>query len=177
MGARKGRGIDFATLKIDGVAKSADSGAVSHFVVFVSTGLYSGFCPFAPGTAGTFVGAAISLALSSAGPFNYFVLTLSILLGGVWLSGKAEVVFGKKDHQAIVIDEICGFMIAMFMVPKSIMNLLWGLALFRLLDIWKPFGQLERLKRGFGVMADDLAAGLSANIILHFLRLYGLSWP
>lgn len=177
MGERKSQGIDLATLKIDHTEKSADWGAKAHFVIFISTGFYSGFSPIAPGTAGTLVGAAVCLAIFPISPLRYLAFIIPVLLAAVWFSGKAEALFDKKDYQAIVIDEICGFIVAMFMVPISSINILWGVMLFRLFDIWKPFGQLERLKSGFGVVADDLAAGLSTNIILQFLRLFGLSWP
>ena len=147
----------------------------NELIKFIATGAYSGYSPVAPGTAGSAVGVliyllAFSLQLSA---FNYLLLTISIVLIGIWVSGKAEYLFKRKDSQKIVIDEIAGILISLFMLPHGFWIVLSGFLIFRIIDISKPFYILERLPKGFGVMMDDVAAGIATNLILQiFLFLY-----
>jgi len=144
-------------------------------IKFIATGFYSGCSPIAPGTAGSLVGILIylliiSLQLSS---ISYLLLIISILLIGIWVSEKAEYIFERKDSQKIVIDEIAGILISLFMLPHGFWIVLSGFIIFRIIDISKPFYMLERLPKGFGVMMDDVAAGIATNLILQiFLFLY-----
>src|SRR3989338_258697 len=140
----------------------------NKLIKFIATGFYSGYSPIAPGTAGPAVGVliyllAFSLQLSA---FNYLLLTISIVLIGIWVSGKAEYLFKRKDSQKIVIDEIAGILISLFMLPHGFWIVLSGFLIFRIIDISKPFYILERLPKGFGVMMDDVAAGIATNLIL-----------
>ncbi|OGW03357.1 MAG: hypothetical protein A2889_08910 [Nitrospinae bacterium RIFCSPLOWO2_01_FULL_39_10] len=140
----------------------------NELIKFIATGAYSGYSPVAPGTAGSAVGIliyllAFSLQLSA---FSYLLLTISIVLIGIWVSGKAEYIFKRKDSQKIVIDEIAGMLISLFMLPHGFWILLSGFIIFRIIDISKPFYILERLPKGFGVMMDDVAAGIATNLIL-----------
>jgi phosphatidylglycerophosphatase A len=75
------------------------------------------------------------------------------------------------DPQKIVIDEIIGFWIAMIAVPYTAWTLFAGFVLFRIFDIWKPLGirKMEKFKGGWGVMLDDVLAGIYANIVLQVL--------
>ncbi|HAP66948.1 MAG TPA: phosphatidylglycerophosphatase A [Nitrospinae bacterium] len=140
----------------------------NKLIKFIATGFYSGYSPIAPGTAGSLVGVLIylltfSLQLSA---FSYFLLTISIVLIGIWVSEKAEYIFKRKDSQKIVIDEIAGILISLFMLPHEFWIVLSGFIIFRIIDISKPFYMLERLPNGFGVMMDDVAAGIATNLIL-----------
>ena len=140
----------------------------NKLIKFIATGFYSGYSPIAPGTAGSLVGVLIylltfSLQLSA---FSYFLLTISIVLIGIWVSEKAEYIFKRKDSQKIVIDEIAGILISLFMLPHEFWIVLSGFIIFRIIDISKPFYMLERLPKGFGVMMDDVAAGIATNLIL-----------
>jgi len=91
---------------------------------------------------------------------------------GIWVSGKAEYLFKRKDSQKIVIDEIAGILISLFMLPHGFWIVLSAFIIFRLIDISKPFYILEKLPSGFGVMMDDVAAGIATNLILRiFLRM------
>ena len=147
----------------------------NELIKFIATGFYSGCSPIAPGTAGSLVGIliyllAFSLQLSS---ISYLLLIISILLIGIWVSEKAEYIFERKDSQKIVIDEIAGILISLFMLPHGFWIVLSGFIIFRIIDISKPFYMLERLPKGFGVMMDDVAAGIATNLILQiFLFLY-----
>lgn len=141
----------------------------NELIKFIATGFYSGYSPVAPGTAGSLVGILIylliiiSLQLSS---ISYLLLVISILLIGIWVSEKAEYIFKRKDSQKIVIDEIAGILISLFMLPHEFWIVLSGFIIFRIIDTSKPFYMLERLPNGFGVMMDDVAAGIATNLIL-----------
>lgn len=133
---------------------------------------YLGYIPIAPGTfGGSLLGAGIFWLLS---PYEliYFLVTLKIILLAIWSSGQAEAIFGKKDDQRIVIDETAGMLIAMLWLPdKSLLYLGLGFVVFRVMDIVKPLGikQLQKIRGGWGVVADDVAAGLVTNIILRIV--------
>ncbi len=141
-------------------------------IIFIATGAYSGYFPVAPGTAGSLVGVILYLFLCKLHPLFYLIITIFLFSLGVWLSGEAEKILNKKDHSYIVIDEIVGFLVTMFLLPEGIWFIIGGFFLFRLLDILKPsFQQIERINGGLGVMLDDIVAGILANLILQSLRL------
>ena len=91
---------------------------------------------------------------------------------GIRVSGKAEDIFQKKDSQKIVIDEIAGMLISLFMLPPEFLTILSGFLIFRIIDITKPFHILERLPHGFGVMMDDIAAGVRPQIEAGLFKQY-----
>lgn len=94
-------------------------------------------------------------------------ITIVITLIGVWSSSAIEPVWGK-DPARVVVDEIAGMCISLLFLPVSIKLVLCALILFRLFDILKPFfiRKIESLPRGWGVMMDDVLAGIYTNIIL-----------
>jgi len=137
----------------------------------LSTGLGSGYCPFAPGTAGTIVGIPVYLVFST---FPWPVLLLSVTalsFLAVYVSGEAERMFGERDPSAVVIDEIAGLQVALFLVPPSLFSVAAGFVLFRFFDVVKPFPvrACERLPGGWGIVADYLAAGLYSALVLQLL--------
>lgn len=140
----------------------------NELIKFIATGAYSGYSPIAPGTAGSLVGILIYLLAVSyqLSTISCLLITISIVLIGIWISGRAEYLFKRKDSQKIVIDEIAGILISLFMLPHGFWIMLSGFIIFRIIDISKPFYMLERLPRGFGVMMDDVAAGIATNLIL-----------
>ncbi len=141
-------------------------------IIFIATGAYSGYFPVAPGTAGTLVGVILYLFLYRLHPLFYLIIIILLFSLGVWLSGEAEKILNKKDPGYIVIDEIVGFMVTMFLLPEGVWFIIGGFFLFRLLDILKPFQQIERIRGGLGVMLDDIVAGILANLILQSFRLF-----
>ncbi len=92
----------------------------------------------------------------------------AITLVGIPLSTRAERLFGGKDSKQIVVDEIAGQLLALFMAPFTPVAVLGGFLLFRLFDIWKfgPIAMMEKLEGGAGVMLDDTAAGIFALVAL-----------
>jgi phosphatidylglycerophosphatase A len=140
-------------------------------ITFLATGFGSGLSPFAPGTMGTLVGVVICLlCLPLPWPMRFLiVIALSAL--SIYVSGQAEKIYKKKDDQRIVIDEIVGFQITMLPVAINVLNLFAGFVLFRIFDILKPFpiGNLQRLPGGWGVVIDDVAAGIYAGAVMLLL--------
>jgi phosphatidylglycerophosphatase A len=90
---------------------------------------------------------------------------------GTWLTHRVQARYQVSDPGAIVIDEFAGQWIALLFAPMTLWGMLAGFALFRLFDVWKPWpvGALEKGVPGaFGVMVDDLAAGILALAVLQF---------
>jgi len=89
-----------------------------------------------------------------------------------YVSREAEIIFNEKDSSHIVIDEIVGFLFTMFLVSPTMLHILLGFVLFRIFDIVKPFpaGYVQdKFPGGYGVVSDDVVAGIYANIILLIL--------
>jgi phosphatidylglycerophosphatase A len=96
------------------------------------------------------------------------VATLLVTILGTWSASKVEVVWGK-DSSRVVIDEVAGMMTGLLFIPVTPQYLLTGFVLFRILDITKPLliRRTESLPGGWGVMMDDIIAGLYTNLLLH----------
>ena len=127
-----------------------------------------GYMPFAPGTYGT-LAALVCVMVFSPSLQSHFLLFVIITIVGSFASTAAERAFNQKDSSRIIIDEVAGFFIATLAVPHSTPLLIAAFILFRFFDILKPLmiRKLESaLSGGVGVMADDILAGLYANIIL-----------
>jgi phosphatidylglycerophosphatase A len=140
---------------------------VRHIVIFISTGAYSGFSPFAPGTAGSVVGLLLYLFLCRFSIHSYLAITIAVIGIGILVSGMAETVFKKKDPKEVVIDEIAGMLITLFLVQPDLTNALSGFILFRILDVVKPgLRWAEKMPGGWGIMLDDILAGVGANLLL-----------
>ncbi len=128
--------------------------------------------PFAPGSFGTLAGLPICWLLSRVDLSISFPLIALSIPFAIWVAGKAEQILGKKDPGAIVIDEIVGMLVALAGLPFNAVTAVLGFVLFRVLDISKPFpiGFLERrFKGGTGIVLDDVAAGVIANITLRII--------
>lgn len=141
-------------------------------IKLLATGLGSGFAPVAPGTAGTL--AALPLFfIFSVFPWPVYLLFLAAFTCvAVYLAQAAENIFGEKDPPCIVIDEIAGFLWTLFYVPPTFACVFWGFILFRFFDIVKPFpvcSLQDKLPGGYGVVGDDVMAGIYANIALQVL--------
>ena len=148
---------------------------MNRFIVILATGFGVGYSPVAPGTLGTLIAIPVYYFLSEIPSPLYEITLIGFFFLSVWVSENAERLFGKKDDQRIVIDEIIGFLITMLWVPKTIRFVMIGFFLFRFFDILKPFPirRLEkRFKGGFGVVLDDVAAGVYANVVLQIVSYY-----
>ncbi len=142
-------------------------------VKFLATGFYTGYTPIAPGTAGSLIGVIIYLGMYRLSWLPYLLILIALAFFGIWISNKATIYFFKeKDSKRIVIDEIVGFLIAMFLIPLRFKFIVVVFLVFRVIDILKPFPlrRLEKLPGGWGVMCDDLLAGVYANLIMQIIR-------
>ena len=140
----------------------------------VATVFGVGYFPRLAGTAGSGVGMLLSWWLS-ADPFLQMAGTGVVCALGLWCAGSAARKMGKKDPGAIVIDEVAGMMLGLAGLPLRWEVGLTGFLLFRFLDIVKPLGlrRLERLPGSWGIMLDDLAAGMLVNAALRAFLLLG----
>jgi phosphatidylglycerophosphatase A len=143
------------------------------FILLLATGLGAGYSPIVPGTMGTLLAIPVCLLLSCIPSPVYEWTIIAFFFLASWVSDKAQSHWGKKDDQRIVIDEIMGFFTAMMWLPKTALFVTLGFVLFRLFDIVKPppVRRLEQVRGGYGVVLDDVMAGVYANIVLQIIRL------
>ena len=149
-----------------------------NFSVLISTLFGVGYFPKVPGTAGTIVAACVYWLLPGSWlesfPVNlYFIISVLILsMISVFLVSKAEIELGH-DNGKIVIDEFWGYMLAVAFLPKTLFVLILSFVLFRIFDIFKPepVNLLQKLPKGWGVLADDLMAGIYANLGIRLIFL------
>jgi phosphatidylglycerophosphatase A len=121
-----------------------------------------------PGTYGTLVAIPLCYLLSRLGLVGGILFTGAFSGLAIWVSGEAEKLFEEKDSSRIVIDEMAGFLVTLFLIPWNAKFVAIGFVVFRIFDIVKPFPirRLESgLSGGWGVVGDDLLAGLYANVV------------
>ena len=138
---------------------------------FVSV-FFLGYAPVASGTVGS-VPAALLVFFVGDRPLALLILAAALFFLGVAASSRAEAIFGRKDPSEVVIDEFAGMLVAMLWLPVTWQSIASVFLLFRLFDILKPFpaNRCEKFKGGLGVMADDLVAGIYANLAYRILAL------
>jgi phosphatidylglycerophosphatase A len=132
-----------------------------------------GYAPLAPGTAGT-LGAVPLFWLLRALPLPlYFVTLLGLFAIGVYAAGKAGAYWQEADASPIVIDEVVGYLVTVALVPWSWPAAIAAFVLFRIMDVVKPWpaSAFDRMKNGFGVVMDDVAAGVYAFVAYQALCL------
>ncbi len=142
---------------------------ITRAAVFICSFGYIGFFPVAPGTVGSAAGVLVYLAARHlAIPYAELWLIALLAAAGVIFTPACERALKRTDPGAIVIDEVMGMLITVFMIPVGWAGLALGFLLFRALDVIKPFParRFERLHGGLGVMADDAMAAVYANLIL-----------
>ena len=141
-----------------------------HFLAF---GLGSGAAPKAPGTAGTLAAIPIWYLFSDWAIGPYLLLIFVTTLFGIWICGRTSKDLGVHDHGGIVWDEFVGLWITLIAVPTGWVWVVLGFALFRVFDILKPWpiGWVDRrVSGGWGIMLDDILAGLMAWCVLQTLN-------
>jgi phosphatidylglycerophosphatase A len=134
-----------------------------------------GRVPIAPGTAGTLGAIPLYLVLRPSGPVVVLLAAAGLTAIGVWAAGEVVRHTGKKDPQIIVIDEVVGALVTLAASAPTGASLVTGFVLFRIFDQWKPWParSLESLRGGWGVVMDDVAAGVWGAVVLGALRLWG----
>lgn len=138
----------------------------------LATGAGLGYLPLAPGTAGSLLGAALCFPLLYVPWPVYLGATLVLIAIAVWASGRMAADLGRPDPPQVVIDEIAGMWLAAIALPPTLYDLTAVFLLFRLMDAVKPgpIPRLERLRGGFGIVADDVVAGLLARAMWWLLK-------
>jgi len=139
----------------------------------------AGFIGFLPKAPGTIASLATTLVFSIIYYSTYRILpelhvSAVCLIGIIGIITAAEVERQRSDDDpsCVVIDEVAGQLLTFLFLPVNISNLVLGFLAFRIYDIWKPFPvrRMESLKGGIGVMADDMLAGLYANLTLQLIN-------
>jgi len=148
--------------------------------IWIATAGGAGYFPIAPGTAGSLVGVAVVVGLGqlplhrAAAMAVLAAASLAILAVGIWAAGRAEEFFGRTDPGQVVVDEVVGQMLTFLLLPHATWKwLAGGFLLFRAFDIVKPFParQAERIPRGWGIMLDDVVAGVYGLAVLAVIGL------
>ncbi|MBN4073699.1 MAG: phosphatidylglycerophosphatase A [Gammaproteobacteria bacterium] len=140
----------------------------------LALGFGTGLAPKAPGTCGTLLGLALYWLLQylAVSPIIFIAITIVCFIAGIWICQYTADALGVHDHPAIVWDEVVGYLITMMFAPSGWLWMLVGFGLFRLFDIWKPWPirVIDRsVHGGFGIMFDDVLAGVYAAIVLAFI--------
>lgn len=127
-----------------------------------------GYIPFASGTFGTLTALLCILAFPLSFQ-EHFIFFIALAIVGSFAATSAEKAFAQTDSSKIIIDEFAGFYMATLYIPHRLPLLIAAFILFRLFDILKPLmiRKLEKtLSHGIGVMADDILAGIYANMVI-----------
>jgi phosphatidylglycerophosphatase A len=147
---------------------------MQRVAILVATMGFVGYSPFVPGTAGTLAAVPLYLSMSRLSPLYYGIILFGSVCTAVWAANEAEVLLQAKDCRHIVIDEMVGFFVTMFMIPPTMRNVVLGFFLFRAFDIVKPYpirSLEDRVPGGYGVVLDDIIAGIYANLTVRILLL------
>jgi len=150
--------------------------AIDFVARAIATAFGSGYSPFAPGTAGSAVGLLLFWPLAGLGWTWQLTACLGVLALGTPAASRVATLVGRKDPGLVVVDEVAGQWITLVGMPFAAPVVLAGFVLFRIMDVVKPWPAraLERLPGGWGIMADDVAAGVYAHLALRVLLLV---WP
>ena len=150
--------------------KEADTSGKT--ALFFSSWFGTGLAPFAPGTVGTLAALPLIIILNYLG-LVYSVISLIVIIPlAFWASEASRILLKKKDPSEVVIDEVAGMLVAVFLLPVSWSSYIPGFLLFRFFDILKPFpiGMIDkRVGGGTGIVLDDIVAGIYANICVRVI--------
>lgn len=144
---------------------------LAHPAHFLAFGLGSGLAPVAPGTFGTLAALPFWYLIGGMGFYLQLAVIGFAFLLGIWFCDVASKNLGVHDHGGIVWDEFVGVWITLVFVPFNWLNLLVGFSLFRFFDVIKPWPIKwfdSKVHGGFGIMIDDVIAGLFAGVVLYF---------
>ncbi len=142
---------------------------------FIATGGYIGKINIAPATFGSLVSIPL-IFITYINPLIIILTFSSLLMLGILSSNYMVDVSGERDPKCVVIDEITAFYMVFFPQKPDIWFLILGFLIFRILDIIKPFPArlMERLPKGWGIMLDDIVAGVYAFLLLKIIHLIPL---
>jgi phosphatidylglycerophosphatase A len=147
------------------------SGKIS---LILSTWFGIGLLPVAPGTLGTIAAFPLVFGLTCFGTASgVFIIVMGVAVA-IWASARSEELLCDSDPSEIVIDEVVGFLLTLFLLPLSWLTLGLGFILFRVFDILKPYPikQAEKLRGGLGIVMDDLVAGIYAQVCVRLVLFF-----
>lgn len=150
-----------------------------RLAVFLATVAYCGYFPVAPGTVGSAAGLVVYLLVWwTHSRVLEVALIVATFVVGTWAATHAERYFGAIDPGPVVIDEVLGQLVTLAFIPVGWRAALIGFVLFRIYDVIKPYpaNRLENFHGGFGIMSDDAAAGVYANLTLRVLMWFLPAW-
>jgi phosphatidylglycerophosphatase A len=150
-----------------------DAGFWATAARLLATAGGAGYSPLVPGTAGSAVGVLSFWALTGLSPQAQLVATLTLFGLGVAASSRTAASLGRKDPSIVVIDEVVGQWASLLFLPLTPATAAVSFLLFRAMDVVKPWParDFESLPGGLGIMADDLMAGIYANLLLRVVLL------
>ena len=152
---------------------------MDRIALIIATFGYSGFFPIAPGTAGSAAAVVLFAAIRLVAlPAVEALAILIVLVIGSWAATRAERLLSARDPGPVVVDEVLGMLVTLAFLPATPGVVLAGFLLFRVFDVVKPFPvrRLESLPGGWGIMVDDLMAGLYAHAVLRLLLAVVPGW-
>ena len=173
-------------------AKAPDSAGYLVAKIF-ATGCFTGYIPVAPGTAGSLLGALLYWIAGMDNGILSSCLVVLVFFAGRFAADRVAQVEGphlttiagflksrshpggsEADPSIVVIDEIVGMWVSLFLLPRTFTMIALSFVMFRLFDILKPFParKLEQLPHGWGIMLDDVAAGIYANLVCRLALLW-----
>ncbi|MCD6526651.1 MAG: phosphatidylglycerophosphatase A [Desulfuromonas sp.] len=145
---------------------------MKQLILFLATNAGLGYAPVASGTFGTLMGIPLFYLLAPLSPALFALSWLAILLLSFWSANRAGKIFGVTDDGRIVIDELIGYLTTVALLPFNWPTAIAAFLLFRLFDIFKiwPASWFDtKVKNGFGVVMDDVMAGVYAALCLRLL--------
>ncbi len=142
----------------------------------IATGFGSGYSPLIPGTAGSFI-ALLIFIIVPLDNVSWLIICLFVFFTGVWAAQIVEREHGK-DPGLVVIDEFVGQWISLLFLPRIFLVFIAAFIIFRILDILKPFpaNDSQKLAHGWGIMIDDVIAGLYTNVIIQLFIFFLKDW-
>ncbi|MCF8055150.1 MAG: phosphatidylglycerophosphatase A [Desulfocapsa sp.] len=149
---------------------------MDKIIMFLATGFYSGNLPKAPGTWGSLAALVPWFFMRNLPLPSYLGMVGVVFVVGCVLAGSAEKILDQADAGPIVIDEFVGMFVTLIAAPNHPAAWLLGFLLFRCFDVLKPFPVSwfdQRIHGGFGIMMDDVVAGLYALLSLQILWMIG----
>jgi len=151
-----------------------NAGLSGKTALLLSSWFGIGLMPKAPGTYGTLAALPPAIAMNYFGAFYSGLFLVIFIAISIWASGLSEKLLGRDDPSEVVIDEVAGFLVTMFLLPSFWISFCAGFFMFRFFDILKPYPikDLERLKGGTGIVLDDLLAGIYANLGVRIFFLF-----
>lgn len=143
-----------------------------RFILLLSSNAGLGYAPVASGTFGTLAGIPAYWLLAGLPPTLWLLTILALFFLACWASGEAGKIYGVVDDGRIVIDELVGYLVTIALLPFTWKAAIAGFFFFRFFDILKPQPARycdRKIKNGYGVVLDDVVAGLYAALCLRLL--------